>query len=103
MTVSRPASSRLAAMKCSTSKAALVAGWSFSSSLTSPRQKSDEITSVGRKCFAAKVDLPEPETPTSVTTQSSGILMTRHRENTAICVGGPSSSSIGPMGEMRTS
>ena len=37
-----------------------VAAWSFSSSLTSPRQKSDERTSVGRKCFAAKVDLPEP-------------------------------------------
>ena len=74
-TVSRPASSRLPAMKCRTSKAALVAAWSFSSSLTRPRQKSEEITSVGRKCFAANVDFPEPETPTSVTRQSSGILM----------------------------
>ena len=62
-------------MKCSTSKAALVADWSFSSSDTSPRQKSDDRTSVGRKCRAAKVDLPEPDTPTSATRESSGILM----------------------------
>ena len=73
-TVSRPPSSRLPVMKCKTSKAALVAAWSFSSSLTRPRQKSEEITSVGRKCFEANVDLPDPDTPTNVTRQSSGIL-----------------------------
>ena len=39
-------------MKCSTSKASSVAAWSFSSSETRPRQKSDERTSVGLKCVA---------------------------------------------------
>jgi hypothetical protein len=62
-------------MKFSTSKAAAVAAWSFSSSLTSARQKSEEITSVGRKCRAANVDLPEPEMPISTTSDSSGILI----------------------------
>ena len=37
-----------------------VADWSFSSSATRPRQKSEEITSVGLKCARANVDLPEP-------------------------------------------
>ena len=74
-THSRPASSRLPATKCSTSKAALVAAWSFSSSDTSPRKKSEDRTSVGRKWLAANVDLPDPVTPTRATTQSSGILM----------------------------
>ena len=73
MTVSRPAASRLPAMKCSTSNASRVADWSFSSSLTSARQKSEEMTSVAAKCRAAKVDLPEPDMPIRVTRQRSGI------------------------------
>ena len=35
----------------------------------------DEITSVGRKCFAAKVDLPDPVEPMSTTREKSGISM----------------------------
>ncbi len=46
---------------------------SFSSSLTSRRQKSDDSTSESLKWRVAKIDLPEPDTPTSATTQSSGI------------------------------
>src|SRR5436190_6089435 len=61
-------------MKCSTSNASLVASRLFSSSDTRPRQKSEESTSVGLKCFRAKVDLPEPETPMSVRSESSGIV-----------------------------
>ncbi len=61
-------------MNRSTSNASLVADWSFSSSATRPRQKSEEITSVGLKCARAKVDLPEPVTPTSTTRLSSGML-----------------------------
>ena len=85
--VRRPAA--CAAMKCSTSKASLVAVWSFSSSETSPRQKSDEMTSVGRKCLRANVDLPEPDAPISTTSESFGN-RDLHRVNTAICVGAPS-------------
>src|SRR5258708_31779536 len=62
-------------MKCSTSKASTVADWSFSSSLTSPRQKSDEMTSVGRKTRRAKVDLPEPDGPINTTSESSGMVI----------------------------
>ena len=62
-------------MKCSTSKASRVADWSFSSSLTRPRQKSEEMTSVGAKCRAANVDLPEPEMPISTTRHRSGIFI----------------------------
>ena len=48
-------------MKCSTSKASSVAAWSFSSSATSPRQKSLEIDlGTARSARGAKVDLPEP-------------------------------------------
>ena len=57
---------------CSTSNASRVTVWSFSSSPTRPRQKSDETTSVGRKCRAANVDLPEPDTPTRTTSDSFG-------------------------------
>ena len=39
-----------------------------------PRQKSDEMISVGLKCFRANVDLPEPEMPISTTSDSSGIV-----------------------------
>src|SRR6266567_3143501 len=72
-TVSLPAARRLAAIKCSTANASLLAPWSFSSSETRPRQKSDESTSVGLKCLRAKVDLPEPEAPMSATRESSGM------------------------------
>jgi hypothetical protein len=75
ITVSLPAASRLAAMKCRTAKASLVAAWSFSSSDTRPRQTSLEITSVPRKCRRAKVDLPEPLAPTSTTRLSAGTPM----------------------------
>ncbi len=61
-------------MNRSSSNAAGVADWSFSSSATSPRQKSEEMTSVGLKCARANVDLPDPVTPTSRTRLSSGML-----------------------------
>src|SRR5258708_38908132 len=73
ITTSLPVVSRFEAMKYRTSKASFVAAWLFSSSDTRPRQKSEESTSVGRKCFRAKLDLPDPEGPTSATTASSGI------------------------------
>src|SRR5919198_422690 len=72
-TVSRPAASRFRAMKCSTSKASLVAARLFSSSLTSPRHVSDDSTSVARKCLRAKLDFPDPETPTRTTRHTSGM------------------------------
>jgi hypothetical protein len=75
MTVKRPAASRLDAMQYSTSNASFVAAWSFSSSATKPRQKSEEITSVGRKCLRAKVDLPAPDGPISATSERFGSLM----------------------------
>src|SRR6266853_486537 len=59
-TTSFPAVSRFDAMKCRTSKASFVAAWLFSSSETRPRQKSEERTSVGRKCFRAKLDCLPP-------------------------------------------
>src|SRR6266581_8463758 len=74
ITTSLPVASRLEAMKYSTSKASFVAAWLFSSSDTRPRQKSEERTSVGRKCFRAKLDLPDPEGPTRATTASSEIV-----------------------------
>src|SRR5262249_54355446 len=77
ITVSRPAASRLVAMKCKTSKASRLADWSFSSSATSPRQKSLEITSVGAKCARANVDFPEPLAPMSTTRLSPGTSITR--------------------------
>jgi hypothetical protein len=64
-------------MKCSTSNADVVADWSFSSLDTKPRQKSDESTSNGAKCFRANVDFPHPEGPTSTTSASSGIVRAR--------------------------
>src|SRR6185295_18256299 len=48
-----------------------------SSSLTRPRQKSDEITSVALKCLRAKELLPEPDAPISTTSESSGIRSSR--------------------------
>ncbi len=70
--------SRLRAMKCSSSKASGVAAWLFSSSDTRPRQTSDDRISVGLKCRRANVLLPEPDTPTRTTRESSGIVE-RHR------------------------
>ena len=52
-----------------------VALWSFSSSATSPRQTSDETISVGLKCRRAKVDLPEPDAPISITRENSGTVI----------------------------
>src|SRR4051794_18674851 len=72
MTVNSPRASRLPATYCSTSNASPVAAWLFSSSLTSPRQKSDEITSVGLKCLRANVDFPQPLGPIRTTRESSG-------------------------------
>jgi hypothetical protein len=43
---------------------------------TSPRQKSDDRTSVGLKCFRANVDFPAPDGPTSTTSANSGIVIT---------------------------
>src|SRR6478736_9018623 len=60
-------------MKCRTSNAWPVTSRSLSSSETSPRQRSDDSTSVGLKCLRAKVDLPAPEGPTRTTRDSSGI------------------------------
>src|SRR5258708_33106280 len=82
MTVSLPAARRLAATKCSTAKASSLALWSFSSSETSPRQKSDERTSVGLKWVRAKVDLPQPEGPIRTTNASSGIFIFMYRTST---------------------
>jgi hypothetical protein len=48
-TVSRPSLSRRAATSCSAPNASAVTAWSFSSSLTRPRKKSEDSTSVGRK------------------------------------------------------
>jgi hypothetical protein len=59
-------------MKRRTSNASLDAVCSFSSSLTSARQRSDERTSVARKFFAANVDLPDPDAPTRTTSDPSG-------------------------------
>ena len=61
-------------MKCSTSKASVVAAWSPSSSATMPRQRSEDRISVGRKLRAAKVDLPDPDAPIISTSEKSGML-----------------------------
>ena len=86
--VSRPAASRLAATKCSTSKASSVAAWSFSSSQTRARQKSEDSTSVGLKCLRANVTCPT-RWGRPATTRLGSEIVDRHRVNTPICVGGP--------------
>ena len=50
-----------------------MADWSFSSSETRERKKSEESTSVELKCCLARVDFPAPDGPTSRTTHHSGI------------------------------
>src|ERR1700722_10073568 len=74
ITVSNPRARRFPTTYLSTSNASPVASWLFSSLLTSPRQKSEEITSVGLKCFRANVDLPHPLGPIRTTRQSSGMV-----------------------------
>jgi hypothetical protein len=59
-------------MNWRTANASAVALWSFSSSATRPRQKSEEITSVGAKCRRAKVLFPDPDAPISTTRLGSG-------------------------------
>jgi hypothetical protein len=66
---------RLPATSRTRSKASALTPWSVSSSDTKPRAQSDEITSVGRKCLAAKVDFPEPVEPISTIRAKSGISM----------------------------
>jgi len=73
ITVRRRAFSRLQTTKYRTSNASAVAAGLSSSSLTSLRQKSDEMISEGRKKRSAKVDLPEPDGPASVTSENAGI------------------------------
>ena len=80
-----------AAMKCSTSKASSVADWSFSSSETSPRQKSDEsdlgrleVRARERRLAAARTG--RSARPATARESSSVI---DARVNTAICVGAP--------------
>ena len=84
MTVSRPRASRLPVMKRRTSKASLVMAWSFSSSETIPRQKSEERTSVGLKCFLAKVLLPEPLGPIKTTRLSLGMVINMERPGSGV-------------------
>src|SRR5207249_2710000 len=62
-----------AAMKCNSAKASFVTAWLFSSSLTIPRQASDDSTSVGKKCLRANVVLPDPLGPIRTTRDSLGM------------------------------
>jgi len=73
-TVNSPRASRFPTMYRNTSNASLVASKLFSSSLTNPRQKSDDTTSVDLKCLRANVDFPLPLVPISTTRHSSGIV-----------------------------
>ena len=73
MTVSRPKASRWAAMKWRSAKASFVTAWLFSSSLTMPRQASDDSTSVGKKCLRANVLLPDPLGPIRTTRDRLGM------------------------------
>src|SRR5271157_114969 len=75
ITVSRPSASRFPAMNWSTSNAWFVTVWSFSLSLTIPRQASEERISVGLKWLRAKVLLPDPLGPIRTTRLSLGILI----------------------------
>ena len=88
-TVSLPAASRFAAMKCSTSKASFVAAWLFSSSLTSPRQKSDESTSVALEVPAREGRLAGTRRRRRGRRARAPGSIDPHRANTAICVGEP--------------
>jgi hypothetical protein len=59
-------------MNSSSANASSDAAWSSGSSATIARQASDDTTSVGRKCFAANVDLPEPLAPIRSTSENAG-------------------------------
>ncbi len=74
-TAIRPRPSRLPTTYCSTSNASPVAAWSFSSSLTIPRQKSDDTTSVALKCRRANDDFPAPLGPIRTTRHKSGMVI----------------------------
>ena len=73
ITVSRPAASRFAHTRCSSSNASSDAAWFISSSLTIPRKKSDDRISVALKCARANVDLPHPDGPIISTRANSGM------------------------------
>jgi hypothetical protein len=59
-------------MKCSRAKASFVTARLFSSSLTMPRQASDDSTSVDKKCLRANVLLPDPLGPIRTTRDRLG-------------------------------
>ncbi len=77
-----------------TSNASPVADWSFSSSETSPRKKSDDMISVGLKCARANVDLPEPVVPDEDDERQLREV-DLHRLKTAIWVGGTDLGVLG--------
>ena len=62
-------------MKCRTSKASLGHRLVVLVVADHPRQASEESTSVGGKCFRAKVLLPEPLGPMRMTRERLGILI----------------------------
>ena len=86
-TVSRPRLSRMARMRWSRSKASSVAAWACGSSVMTARSASDESTSVGRKCRAAKVDLPLAAIPIRRTSASAGIGRETNRPPVVSAVG----------------
>ena len=103
-TVSRPRASRLRGDEVQHVEGVVVAAWSFSSSETSPRQKSDDRTSVGLKCAARTSTCRSRTAPIRTTSDEFG---DRERQsfigvNTAICVGAPTSASSAPTGTKRT-
>ena len=92
-TVSRRCFSRFSAMSCTRSKASAVAAWSFSSSATQPRQQSDEMTSVGRKCLRGEGRLARAGRADQHDEREVGDRSDLHRVKTAIWVGAPSAGS----------
>ena len=80
-------------------EASQVAAWSFSSSDTSPRKKSEEITSNGRKWWRRTWTCPTRSRRPGPPRRARGI-GTQSRLNTAIWVGEPTSGSSGPPAEL---